>query len=93
MASSKTATRRRRHRRLKEIARRDRRENPSQPVDPCVSDTHPLGVEFRINNGDYGPRYSRVKGTVTGYDDGKVSLQTSRRKAPVMVDPAHLDSV
>lgn len=93
MASSKTATRRRRHQRQKEIARRDRRQNPSQPVGVCVSDTHPLGVEFRITNGDYGPRYTRVKGTVTGYEDGKVSLQTGRRKAPVMVDPAHLESV
>lgn len=93
MASSKTATRRRRHLRQKEFARRDRRRNSSQLVGPCVSDTHPLGVKFRITNGDYGPRYNRVKGTVIGYDDGKVSLQTDRRKAPLMVDPAHLETV
>lgn len=94
MSSSKNARLKRRQakrRKLHRAAARSIKKHSPQP--PSIENTYPLDREFRITTDEYGARYNRVKGTVSGHDDGKIVIQTTRRKKPLVVDPTHLETV
>lgn len=55
---------------------------------------HPqIGSELVLRSAEYGERYKNSKVTMLGIEAGLYVVQSKRRKSPLQVAPAHLETV